>query len=198
MKYYSWLVCVLMISCTAKKTENTESADSVNTATVTVDTASTTLTANRETETTDEQTHSEGGACACNVSAYLDDPDASGTNIRETPKGKIMGQLHYDTDCDCLTVSFVESKDGWMKLSEGGWVLGKLFSVDTRNYGPGQKIYLQADPTEESEVVAEFDTEKSFHVKGCCGSWLQVEDSDGKVGWLTGEMICANPLTTCS
>jgi hypothetical protein len=198
MKYYSWLICVLMISCTTKKTENTDSTAPVDAVTITVDTVSTTLTTNQDESTNNEEAPSEDGSCACNVDAYLDDPDASGTNIRETPKGKIIGQLHYETDCDCLTVSFVESKGGWMKLTEGGWVLGKLFSVDTRNYGPGQKIYLQADPTEESEVVAEFDTEKTFRVKGCCGSWLQVEDSGGKTGWLTGEMACANPLTTCS
>ena len=195
MKHHSWLICVLMISCTAKQTETTSSTDTVKT--ISLDTASV-ITTNQDEDPGIEQAQAEDGSCACSVSAYLDDPDASGTNIREIPKGKVIGQLHYDTDCDCLTVSFVESKDGWMKLSEGGWVLGKLFSVDTRNYGPGQKVYLQADPTEESDVIAEFDTEKSFRVKGCCGSWLQVEDSNGKVGWLTGEMICANPLTNCS
>lgn len=198
MKRHFLLVIILAFGCTSKTTET-----AVNTDPVTTDTAASEYiaTGNAETDSTVTEANKENandGICACNVSAYLNDPDTEGTNIRETPKGKITGQLHYDADCECLTVDFTGSKDGWMRLSDGGWVHGKLFSIDTRNYGPGQKIYLQADPTEESEVVATFDTEKSFKVRGCCGSWIQVEDGSGTVGWLTGEMICANPLTNCS
>lgn len=192
-KHWSLLLLMIIFGCGSKPSETATSDDTSNSDTVSTAYVSTTSTAE-----SNQSVPADDNICACSVSAYLDDPDPNGTNIRETPKGKITGQLHYDADCDCLTVSFTGSKDGWMRLSEGGWVHGKLFSVSTRNYAPGEKVYLQADPTEESVVVAEFDIERSFKVVGCCGSWLQVEDDSGKIGWLTGEMICANPLTNCS
>jgi hypothetical protein len=136
--------------------------------------------------------------CRCAVSAYLDDPDESGTNVRETPRGKIMGKLQYEEDCLCRVVNFIESKDGWMLLEEGGWVFGKLFSIDTRNYAPGEKVALREYPTEGSRILAEFDREMTFQVKDCCGEWLMVVDKEGNSGWLEKEMICANPLTNCS
>jgi SH3-like domain-containing protein len=196
---FPFVLCVL-IACSTNKSENISAPDSTE-----LESSGAENGIAQQPEKTDAAIQEEkknveapGDACGCNVDAYLSDPDPDGTNIRETPNGKIMGQLHYESDCDCLTVSFVESKNGWMKLSDGGWVLGKLFSVDTRNYGEGQKVYLQEFPTEESKVVAEFDKEQNFKVKGCCGTWLQVEDGSGTTGWLTADMICANPLTNCS
>jgi SH3-like domain-containing protein len=194
MKNIFLLFFSLLVACSANKSETISAADS----TKLESTADGDGTGNSEDKHSATSEIKKPSDCNCSVSAYLSDPDPEGTNIRETPKGKITGQLHYEPDCDCLTVRFVESKDGWMKLSDGGWVLGKLFSVDTRNYGEGEKVYLKEFPTEESKVVAEFDTEQNFKVKGCCGSWLQVEDSSGTTGWLTADMICANPLTNCS
>jgi hypothetical protein len=136
--------------------------------------------------------------CACSGSAYLIDPDTTGTNIRDTPNGKIIGKLKYDEDCECEIISFDQSQSGWLKLDVGGWVHGSLFAIDTRNYGEGAKVFLMSSPTDDSDVTKEFDTEKTFTIIGCCGSWLQVKDSDGTVGWLTEDMICANPLTSCS
>ncbi|MBX2970118.1 MAG: hypothetical protein KF803_12170 [Cyclobacteriaceae bacterium] len=183
-------VLALVIACTTNSTKQAETEISL---------ADTVVIEQQDQDPTSSSAEIEDDAdCVCDVSAYLDDPDDSGTNIRATPGGKIIGQLKYEEDCGCLTVRFVESKNGWMKLSEGGWVYGKLFSVDTRNYASGEKVYLNEYPTDESEVVAEFDREKHFSVKGCCGTWLLVEDEMGKSGWLTADMICANPLTNCS
>ena len=186
--YFSLLI---LFSCSTKSNEVAETATQADSVSVEQMEPDQNLPEASDSVSPDEE-------CACSVSAYLDDPDDSGTNIRETPNGKIIGQLKYEEDCGCLVVQFVESKNGWMKLNEGGWVYGKLFAVDTRNYAPGEKVYLNEFPTDESEVVVEFDREKHFTVKGCCGTWLLVEDEMGKSGWLTGDMICANPLTNCS
>jgi hypothetical protein len=182
------LAVIIFVCCTAPKKEDPSEAKADTPAQLT------------DSDDTGLVTDSPEGdeACACSGSAYLIDPDTTGTNIRETPNGKIIGKLKYDDECECEIISFNQSQNGWLKLVQGGWVHGGLFEVGTRNYGQGEKVYLMSDPTEESEVVKEFDTEKTFTIVGCCGSWLQVKDFDGVVGWLTQDMICANPLTNCS
>lgn len=144
-----------------------------------------------------DSTTMEKPCCTCSVSAYLNDPDKSGTNIRETPKGKAKGKLTYDPNCDCKIVSFKGSKDGWMELNEGGWVFAELFAVDTRNYGQEQKLFLYESANVDSKVVAEYLGERQMTILGCEGTWLYVKGKDGKKGWLPDEMVCANPLTTC-
>ncbi len=146
----------------------------------------------------DETAVTDPSCCNCNVTVYLNDPDNSGTNVREEPGSKkILRQLQYDPDCDCAIVDVVDSKNGWLKLKEGGWVFAELFAVDTRNYREGQEVYLNEYTTDESKVLATYKGEQQFKVLGCEKTWLYVKGKDGKKGWLTAEMQCANPLTTC-
>ena len=138
------------------------------------------------------------GCCACETSAYLIDEDTTGTNVRDTPKGKVIRKLQYDKDCGCLTVDFIDSKDGWLQLKDGGWVFGENFQVGSRNYGEKEIVYLNEFTTEESETVAQYVGETSFKIIGCENTWLYVKGKDGKKGWLTKESQCANPLTNCN
>ena len=149
------------------------------------------------TDSLSDTSNMENSTCDCNTMVYLNDPDTSGTNIRETPKGKVVGKLSYDPDCSCRMVEISSSEKDWLKLKEGGWVYAPLFAVASRNYREKEILYLNAEPNTESETVAEYTSEQEFSILGCNGDWLFVKGKDGKKGWLNPEMQCPNPLTTC-
>ncbi|MFO0355740.1 MAG: hypothetical protein ACK50A_02210 [Sphingobacteriaceae bacterium] len=136
-------------------------------------------------------------SCGCESTVYLNDPDTNGTNVRDTPNGKVIKKLKYDPDCLCLIVNISSSKNEWVQLKEGGWVYAPLFAVGSRNYGENNKLYLNESPTEESPTTAEYMDEQEFIILGCNGTWLYVKGKDGKKGWLTQNMQCPTPLTTC-
>lgn len=135
--------------------------------------------------------------CACDVMMYLNDPDTSGTNVRDKVNGNIIRKLHYDKECLCLTVKIKSADDQWLELEEGGWVFGPLFAIGSRNYAQNEKVYLNESPSDESATVAEYQTEQEFKVLSCNGSWLYVEGKDKKRGWLNKEMQCPSAVTTC-
>jgi hypothetical protein len=183
---------VVLISCSDNTTNNETSADTTIQApeAAVADTDAPAMP--DSTTVTEDKT-----CCNCDATVYLNDPDTSGTNVRDVPGGKVIRQLKYDSDCQCNIVNVVNSKNGWIELKEGGWVFAELFSVDTRNYAEGQKVYLNESTTEESETVAEYSGEQSFKILGCDKTWLYVKGRDGKKGWLPEDMQCGNPLTTC-
>ncbi|MGH1336496.1 MAG: hypothetical protein ACRBFS_10240, partial [Aureispira sp.] len=56
---------------------------------------------------------------ACNqteIHVYLNDPDESGTNIRERPKGKIITQLIKDDRNHDYFLIITEAEKGWFKI----------------------------------------------------------------------------------
>jgi SH3-like domain-containing protein len=139
----------------------------------------------------------EDNHCDCDVKVYLTDPDTTGTNVRENPNGKVIRTIHYENDCLCLRVDIKAAKNDWIQLNEGGWVYAPLFSIASRNYRKDESVFLNAFPTEESDVMAEFKTEQEFTVLSCNGTWLYVKSKNNKKGWLKYDMQCANPVTTC-
>lgn len=137
------------------------------------------------------------GDCNCETTVYLNDPDTNGTNVRDEPNGNIIKKLKYEPDCGCLIVEISSSKNNWLQLKNGGWVHAPLFAVASRNYGENNILYLNESPSNESKTVAEYKDEQQFTVLGCSSTWLLVKGKDGKKGWLSAEMQCPNPLTTC-
>lgn len=193
---YFLIISIFLLGCSNKPENTIKTADTITTvdSITKVDSITPVPPANISNETT-EQTPID--TCACEVSAYLNDPDESGTNVRDIPKGKIIRKLMYDKDCGCLIERFKSSKNGWLELSDGGWVFAELFSVSTRNYGEDKPVYLKELPSSNSKTVATYYQEQSVKVVGCCKKWLQVKGRDGKIGYLDPEMVCDNPLTTC-
>lgn len=147
------------------------------------------------------------------ISVYLNDPDESGTNVRNAPNGEVVGQLVKDSEDNMeFFIIILESKDGWfhinnrvenmadgIKMNEGGecWIHGSVLGVDTRNYG-NQVIPMHASPDHESEQVGEINKEMyGLHPLEKCGRWVKLK-VNGTEGWVHDEWICGNPLTTCS
>jgi len=153
-------------------------------------------------------------ACPCQVRGYLIDPDLSGTNIRDTPSGKVIGQLPLLTDPEFevgVYVDIVESRDGWLQISAvgnsndsalaGGWVYGELIGTSTRNYG-GQDITLRSKPSAGSPAAGTLVGEQTVPILACCRDWVYVSarGPGGKQvkGWLEPGMQCASAVTNCS
>jgi len=146
-----------------------------------------------------------------NLEVTWDDPDQSGTNIRNSPGGSIIAKITPSKCPDGCVINIVGASNGWFKIKgniegpEGigltlpngtGWIHGSVISIGTRNYG-GQKIRL-LDAPKNGRVVGTINEESyGLRVKDLCGSWVKVEYK-GKVGWISQEWVCGNPWTTCS
>ena len=144
------------------------------------------------------------------LEVYLNDIDESGTNIRQSPGGKVVMQLVKGDIDDEFFITLTQAQKGWFKIKSPiggmeedveipngeGWIHGSVIGVDTRNYG-GQTLELLDSPI-NGNVVGEITTEAyGLKLKDICGRWVQV-DYKGTIGWIDSNWLCGNPLTTCS
>jgi hypothetical protein len=144
------------------------------------------------------------------LEVYLNDPDESGTNIRQSPGGKVVMQLVKGDIDDEFFIKLTQADKGWFKIKSPiggmeedveipngeGWIHGSVIGVDTRNYG-GQTLELLDSPI-NGNVVGEIKEQVyGLKLKDICGRWVQV-DYKGIVGWIDSNWLCGNPLTTCS
>lgn len=165
---------------------------------------------NSSTETAATTPTANNNCTPSTLDVYLDDPDDSGTNIRNSPGGKVVLQLvRADADAEFfLTLS--QAQDGWFKIKNPigsmeedveipngeGWIHGSVVAVDTRNYG-AQSLELLDKPINGTVVGVINEAAYSLKLKDMCGRWVQVEYK-GTIGWLDSNWLCGNPLTTCS
>lgn len=156
---------------------------------------------------------STGGECPCEVTGFLIDPDRSGTNVREQPRGPIIKKLPLQDDPNFevgVYVTVKASRQGWLQIASvadtndqayrDAWVYGRLIAVDTRNYD-GSPFNLYRNPDRKSPVIGRIRGERRAPILGCCGRWIYttIQDS-GKAlsGWLEPEMQCPNAVTNCN
>lgn len=147
---------------------------------------------------------------AFELNAYLNDPDNSGTNIRQSPGGNIVMKLVKDDQNIMFFFTITEAENEWFKLKspiEGmeneieipngeAWIHGSVISVDTRNYA-GQKLTL-LDKAENGKTIGVIkDVSYGLILKDICGDWAQVKYND-TIGWIEIKWLCGNPLTSCS
>ncbi len=156
-------------------------------------------------------------AGACNVNAYVIDPDPAGLNVRTKPEnGDVFLQLPPES---LLTV--VDAEEGWLRLAraesiEGdvlydqtkdkrpAWAFAKLIGTSTRTEistesFAGAKIY--AEPNINAKILSRALSETGGELLDCSGSWVKVrigdEHEDTVEGWLAPDGQCPNPVTTC-
>jgi hypothetical protein len=134
------------------------------------------------------------GGSGCSVSAYLNDPDPKGTNVRAAPSAKapVIGQLppraKMEDGDEIVGVEFdvIGSKNGWLLVQNHdrgsfkgpGWVFGGLVSGTLG----GSK--LLATPADGAKVLATLqhagetgigpDSFEVMHVHGCQGPYVDV------------------------
>ena len=141
-----------------------------------------------------------------------DDPDQSGTNIRNSPGGKVIAAISQSEYPDGCAFEIVEQSNGWFRIQGGiqspgndsdialpgggGWIHRSVISVGTRNYG-SQTIEILDSP-ENGKSVGKITKESyGLRVLDLCGSWVKIS-FNGMTGWISNQWICGIPWTTCS
>ena len=145
-------------------------------------------------------------APACDISAYLTDPDPLGTNVRAAPsaQARVLQVIGAEGSGVAAITGF---RGGWFRVAriddaetdarlfEGeGWVHASLLGLDVANADP--RLYAARD--RRSRVLARLTPDGTrLTLIGCAGEWAQVR-AVGRVGWLSRAGQCSNPLTTCA
>jgi len=148
------------------------------------------------------------GAAACDVEAYVVDPDPKGLNVRETPGvgGKVVAVIPADPDGTVVHL-VASSPNGWVQINRAetvggtvvfdkrGWVSGNMLGTSTRGYGT-KGVKLRGD-AKAGKVVGTIPPEAEVRVAGCAGDKIKVKYRNLN-GWLDLDDQCPNPVTLCN
>jgi hypothetical protein len=147
-------------------------------------------------------------AAACDVEAYVVDPDPKGLNVRETPGagGRVVAVIPLDGDGTVVHL-IASAPNGWVQIDKAetvdgtvvfngkGWVSGNMLATETRGYGT-KGVKLRGD-AKAGKIVGTVPPEAQVRVAGCAGEKIKVKYRS-LVGWLDRESQCPNPVTLCS
>lgn len=136
---------------------------------------------------------------ACDILAYVIDPDPQGLNVRNgaSAKNKILGQIIINE-----TLQIVATVGNWVQVtnvSNGfqgtGWVFAPKLGISTRGYG-NNGVELYSSSNIESPKIAKVPPNANVTLLSCRGDWARIE-YEGVKGWLAREDQCGAALTTC-
>jgi SH3-like domain-containing protein len=147
-------------------------------------------------------------AAACDVEAYVVDPDPKGLNVRETPgvNGKVVAVIPLDGDGTTVHI-VASSPNGWVQIDRAetvmgavvfdkkGWVSANMLGLSTRGYGT-RGVKLRSGGKAD-RVVGTIPSEAEVRVAGCEDDRIKVKYKN-LTGWLDPEDQCASPVTTCN
>jgi hypothetical protein len=152
------------------------------------------------------------GMADCSAGAVVSDPDPAGLNVRDAPKGAVVGQLPLHT-----MVQITEASGSWMKIEDAwsaeheelelpdGWVHGSMLTTFLKTpdeYGPDTKPVLREGPeTGSASTPIPYDKPSAISVVGCSREFLRVDVKVGdstSTGWLGFDSHCPNTVTNCS
>lgn len=154
------------------------------------------------------RTQNRAATTACDVQAYVVDPDPKGLNVRDSPGvgGRVVAVI--PADVDGTTVRLVASSpNGWVQIDraetvmgavvfEGkGWVSGNMLGISTRGYGT-KGVRLRAE-AKAGRFLGTIPPESEVRVAGCAGDRIKVRYRS-LVGWLDPDAQCPNPVTLCN
>ena len=142
----------------------------------------------------------------CSFSTYIQDEDTTGTNIR-AKADKNSAILKTIKDSSSVVAEITGFSNGWFEITmvqevgdtdkvvfKGrGWIYSSLVGMSVA--GPDPRLY--AEPKKGSRILMKLKPDESpLKLIGCQGDWVKVE-TGGKIGWLSPDGQCGNPLTTC-
>jgi hypothetical protein len=151
------------------------------------------------------------GSLKCNCEVLIGNEHTEDVMLYDNPNGSIIKRLRHNlknedfliatikqdsSDHFLVEISYAISGNafkGWLKKSEPIGVYG-------RNYDT--PLILHESPTETAKVNATISWDPQLYkVIGCSGNWLLVTltwANKTQTGWLSPEMQCANPYSTCN
>jgi uncharacterized protein YgiM (DUF1202 family) len=145
---------------------------------------------------------------ACDVEAYVVDPDPKGLNVRDTPgvDGRVVAVIPADGDGTVVHL-IASSPNGWVQINRAetvggtvvfdrkGWVSGNMLGTSTRGYGT-RGVKLRGEG-KAGKVVGTIPSEAEVKVAGCAGNRVKVKYRN-LTGWLDLDDQCPNPVTLCN
>ena len=144
------------------------------------------------------------------LAVIWDDPDQSGTNIRNSPGGKVIAKINPSDFPDGCMLEIVEASNGWLRIqsslqgpdneinlpNDEGWIHNSVVSIGTRNYG-GQRINI-LDAPNTGKSIGSINIEASgLRILDLCGNWVKISYR-GMTGWVSSDWLCGIPWTNCS
>ncbi|MBQ0161383.1 MAG: hypothetical protein MJZ99_08080 [Bacteroidales bacterium] len=148
-------------------------------------------------------------AAMSQVNVWVSDKDSI-TNVRNAPKGKVVG--HLETD-DMITVD--SCVNGWFRIannyyqganSEGKisetsnnlWIHSSVITADWIWDG-NHEIVIYQGASAKSKILwkgkgLNHSIEAILDVRG---NWTKVRTKSGISGWVESRLICGNPYTVC-
>lgn len=141
----------------------------------------------------------------CDFETYVEYQDS--LPLFAEPNGEIKTYFRFEDDPTYEYGGgflFKTSILGWLQIGndknygnlEGYWIQSDYIKIGTKNYSQAQ-IPLYENPSLNSEIQGYILEEVSLNVLNCESEWVFVE-YNGKLGWLSPEAICVNPVTNCN
>ena len=147
------------------------------------------------------------------VRVYIHDPDTLPTNVRDSPRGKIILKLAkgsgYEValkgvDNGWFLIELIVENDGEERIFKdvGGYIHGSVLGADPRNY-EGEDIPFYDGPGEDYSKIYSLAPESIFTLVDANedGSWFKVRvKSNGSSieGWVESGWLCGSLRTNCS
>jgi SH3-like domain-containing protein len=143
---------------------------------------------------------------ACQIGAYVIDPDPRGLNVRAGPGTgfRVIAVLPGGSDTP-VEVEVTGASGNWLRIRNAtapdtllfrgpGWVYARMLGTGTSEHGP---VSLYREPRRGSAVVGRLDVGTGVTLLGCRGGWARVQVAN-LTGWLDPQSQCSLTLTTCS
>jgi len=197
-----------LVSCGNKQADNSTASSNLQTIKETTESNSESSASKSENLEAKEERNCD----ASRLIVTWDDPDQSGTNIRNSPGGKVIATISQSEYPDGCAFEIVEQSNGWFRIQGGiqspgndsdialpgggGWIHSSVISVGTRNYG-SQTIEILDSPENGKSVGRITKESYGLRVLDLCGSWVKIS-FNGMTGWISNQWICGIPWTTCS
>lgn len=139
----------------------------------------------------------------CDFKTYIDDGDSNGTNIRAAAdkNSTVLKQIKADD----VIVTISGFSGGWYEISKAenvggetifqnrGWIHSSLLGMQIAE----SDARLYAQPKKNSRVLMTLKAEQTaVKLIACQSDWVKIQ-TGGKIGWLSPNGQCGNPVTTC-
>jgi hypothetical protein len=144
---------------------------------------------------------------ACDVTVDVIDTDPKGTNVRETPAGKVIAALKTSSDQDDWIEVHILGQSGDWFLIDGAKLIGDSEKTIFGGKGYAHRSVLGsnglqngatiwADHDQRSQMlVAHLPGDQQVDFLGCWGDFVKVHAKNG-TGWT--RQLCLNQRTTCA
>ncbi len=150
----------------------------------------------------------QSATTACDLYAYVIDPDPKGLNVRNAPNNTALIRGRLKPGENGVVVHVTAASANWLKIEDAeamdddnpvfegsGWVFAQMLATSIRSPDAARTPIYKA-PSKQGGIVTKVPAEEEVKLVGCRGGWAKVA-YNGKEGWLPPESQCGNPVTTC-